>query len=93
MFNECPHGNKLTECAICFDQVKHFQEALRAGEVAQIEQISREMREDHGRMVVINLHIDPSILAAIDEAARREGRTRAAWIREACERNLEHEPA
>lgn len=43
------------------------------------------------RMVPINWHIPLSLLERVDEAARRAGMPRAAWLRDAARGKLEWE--
>ena len=46
---ECPHGKSLTECEVCWSQLKRFHEAWEAGDWRKTEQLSAEMRRDHER--------------------------------------------
>jgi metal-responsive CopG/Arc/MetJ family transcriptional regulator len=42
-------------------------------------------------MIQTAMHIPPDLLDRIDEAAKRAGISRAAWIRDACRGKLEWE--
>jgi hypothetical protein len=43
----CPHGKRLDECEECFDWLRRFEQARRAGDARALEGLNQEAKSWH----------------------------------------------